>query len=244
MSDRKPRPKLKRDITRVVVVTFFFAGVAWVLQHPAIREEVLNIDHLRGRFRERKLLFMLVGAAVTGVGFPRLWLAAIAGTLYGALLGTGLALAASLGGAVLNFCIGRWALRGPIRRFLAAPRVKESRFAIRQRLARLYHGTQEHGFRWVLYARLFPLSNATLVNIVCGASKTRLGDFVLATAIGYLPFTLVFALFGSSAAKQKPMQLGLGTVLFILVLAGRWALKRRTSDVSSQLEEEDAPASS
>jgi len=79
----------------------------------------------------------------------------------------------------------------------------------------------ENGFRWLLYMRLFPLSNATFTNTVGGISPMRLREFLGATFLGYLPLTVVFALFGSSAAKKSWAQLAVAAVILVAVLAGR-----------------------
>lgn len=229
MTAARKQKKLKRDILRIVLVVAFFAAVAYVLQLPAVRSELLDIEKLRrdlqGYGVASYLYFFLAASVLTGVGVPRLWVSAAAGGLYGAVLGVVLAQFASTVGATVNFYIGRFALRGPIRRRLPA------------RLRVWYDRFGENGFRWLLYLRLFPLSNATVTNLVCGASEMRVRDFLAATLLGYLPFTVAFALFGSSAAKGKPWQMLLGTVLFAAVFGLRWWYKR--SRVSPESDEEN-----
>ncbi len=224
------RSKLVNDILRIVGVTVFFAVVAYVLQLPYVRTEILDIQQWRtfsqSYGRAGQLVLVGIFGLATGCGIPRLWISAAAGALYGAVVGSVLAQVATLLGATINFFIGRWALRGPFKRLLSG------RFKV------WYDRFGENGFRWIFYVRLFPLGNATLVNLVSGASKVRYLDFLAATFLGYLPFTIVFALFGSSAAKHKTSQLILGTVLFTLVVFGRW-LFRRLRTVEEELSVED-----
>ncbi|MDX2175570.1 MAG: VTT domain-containing protein [Candidatus Sumerlaeia bacterium] len=220
-------PKKKspaKDALRVVLVVAIFVAVAYFLRHPWVQEHLFDIAKLREDIDSLgpwgTVAFALGTALATGLGFPRLWAAGVAGTLFGALEGTAVALAGSILGALITFFLGRSILRGPIKRRMPS------------RLRPWYDRFSQNGFRWVLYIRLFPLSNATVVNLVCGASKVKAGEFLAATAIGYLPFTLAFALFGSSAAKQSPDQLALGALMFGLVLGSRWIYKavRRRRD--------------
>jgi len=227
----RKRKKFKRDIFRIVLMTSFFAFAAWLLKHESVRQNIFDITHIRESLGTvgwiAQLTFILVSALAMGVGMPRLWVSAVAGSLFGAVLGTLIALTASIVGASLTFLMGRSLLRGPVQRRMP------------NRLRKWYDRFGEKGFRWILYARLFPLSNATAVNLLCGASTVRFREFFLATLIGYLPFTMVFALFGSSAAKQAPMQLALGTALFAVVLGGRMIWKRIVpAGELSQSEEE------
>lgn len=214
----RKRTKFKRDIFRIVLMTSFFAFAAWALKHEGVRENIFDITHIRESLGSvgwiAQLTFIGVSALAMGVGMPRLWVSAVSGSLFGAFMGTIISLVASLLGASLNFLMGRSLLRGPVQRRMP------------ERLRKWYDRFGEKGFRWILYARLFPLSNATVVNLLCGASRVRYRDFLAATVIGYLPFTLVFALFGSSAAKQAPLQLVLGSVLFAMMLGGRMIWRR------------------
>jgi hypothetical protein len=65
-----------------------------------------------------------------------------------------------------------------------------------------------------------------------------------------LPFTIIFALFGSSAAKQAPLQLALGAGLFAIMLGGRMIWKRivpagelsEAEEEGEDVEEDTAPA--
>ena len=209
-----------------------FATVALVFDSPAVQEQI-DIQHLRALMRDTGVhgtsIFFLVTMIITAVGFPRLWISVAAGALYGAVEGSVVAQAASLGGAILNFYLARTLLRGPITRRLT-PRMRG-----------WYKRFNENGFRWILYLRLFPLSNASLTNTIGGISRMRTRDFILATFLGYLPMTIIFALFGSSAAKKSIPQLLVAGLIFLIVLVGRYWYERlrREPDVESDLASEE-----
>jgi uncharacterized membrane protein YdjX (TVP38/TMEM64 family) len=203
-----------KDISALVLVTLFFGIAAYVFHLPSVRKEIFDLlkwrAFLRGFGETGNLVFVCVFALANGCGLPRLWICAIAGALYGAHMGTWIAMVSTLLGATMNFFFGKWLLRGLIKRRLTGrSRIWHDRF-------------RENAFYWVLYIRLFPFGNATITNLISGASRMRYIEFFLATFLGYLPFTITFALFGSSASKQKPSQLVMGAFLFAVVLVLRW----------------------
>jgi len=214
----KQQAKFIKDIIRIFFVGVFFVTLVFVLQHPYVRESIFDVQSWRQRSQsmgqDGVYYFFTVFVLVNGLGVPRLWICAIAGGLYGALNGILIAFPATVLGASVNFIIGRWMLRGPLKRRLPA------------KLLVWHDHFGEQGFYWLLLLRLFPLSNAMLVNLISGASKMRYRDFLGATMIGYLPFTITFALFGSSAAKGKWGQFFWGLLLFIAVVIGRWLYRK------------------
>lgn len=214
--------KLKSDLARVAFVVLFFVAVAYVLHLPAVREWC-NIQAFRSRVQDLpwsgRLLFLGIATALTAVGVPRLWISAAAGAVFGAFLGTILGHLASMLSATLNFYAVRLLLRGPVVRRMPA------------RMHIWYERFNANGFRWLLYMRLFPLSNATLTNIMGGVSRMSYRDFFAATFIGYLPLTIVFSLFGSSAAKHNFLQLTIGAGIFAAVLIGRSLYEKRRGEI-------------
>jgi len=201
-----------------MLVGAFFVALVFVLQHPYVRERIFDVQNWRQRSQSMGQVgvyyLFTVFVLVNGLGVPRLWICAIAGGLYGALNGILIAFPATILGGSVNFIVGRWLLRGPLKRRLPA------------KMLAWHDHFGEKGFYWLLLLRLFPLSNAMLVNLISGASKMRYRDFLGATMIGYLPFTISFALFGSSAAKGKWSQFFWGLLLFIAIVIGRWVYRR------------------
>jgi uncharacterized membrane protein YdjX (TVP38/TMEM64 family) len=203
---------MKSDVLRLISVVLFFGAVAYILHLPAV-EAQLDVKALRERFQghgwQGQLSFILFAALLTGVGVPRLWVSVAAGALFGAVLGAALGHVASLVGATINFLVARSLLRGPIKRRMP------------HWMHLWYERFNENGFRWLLYMRLFPLTNATLTNTIGGVSRMKFGPFFAATFIGYLPLGIVFALFGSSAAKRNWAQLAVAAGVFLCVVLGR-----------------------
>lgn len=211
-SARSAQRQLRKDILRVALVALFFLAVAVVLRNDAVRATLFDIEHLRETLHpDRSMLdrliayavFLVVGGMLCGIGFSRMWLSAIAGALFGALIGTPVALVASIVGAALSHFLGRSMLRSMVR----------ARFS--EKFEKWNERLQRKPFKWVLYARLIPLSNMLVTSLLFGACKVPMGPYLAASAIGFLPLTIVFALFGSSAAKADVNQMAWGLVLFL-----------------------------
>jgi uncharacterized membrane protein YdjX (TVP38/TMEM64 family) len=207
-----------RDVATILLITLFFLAASYILSLPSVREGIFDISKWRAYIRKDgwsgSLVFLSVLTGANSLGMPRIWVCAITGAVYGAHLGIWFSQSITLIGATINFFAGRWLLRDLIKRRLS------ERFKI------WYDRYSDNGFFWVLNIRLFPLGNATVLSLVSGASQMKYLEFIAATFIGYLPLTIIFALFGSSASKNKPVQLMIGASLFLIFLGGRRIYKK------------------
>jgi uncharacterized membrane protein YdjX (TVP38/TMEM64 family) len=178
------------------------------------------VDHwIRGQGLWGEALFLLAGTAATAAGLPRQAVAFLGGYAFGATIGTALALLAQLLGCAASFGWAR--LLG---RDWAARRL-EGRFG--RRLRPLHDRLVSSPFRATLALRLLPVGNNLALNLLAGLSSVRLAPYLAASALGYLPQTLVFALLGDGVAVDRTAQLILGSALFLVSVAlGVWLLKR------------------
>ena len=159
--------------------------------------------------------FVLVAAAACAVGVPRQVVAYAAGLGFGTWTGCALALAAEVAGCAADFLWARLVARD-----WAARR-------IRGRLARLDGQLSRHPFGATLTLRLLPVGSNILLNLLAGVSAVAMGPFLLASAIGYLPQTLVFALLGGGVRVDRTEQLLLAGGLFVVAsLLGLWLMRR------------------
>lgn len=137
-------------------------------------------------------VYLLVYIAATALSIPgAIWLTLAGGFLFGTLLATVLVVIGATAGAALLFLIARTALGEPLRA-RAGPW-----------LARMAEGFRADAFNYLLVLRLVPIFPFWLVNLVPALLGVRLSTFALATAIGIVPATLVYASVGA----------GLGAVL-------------------------------
>lgn len=209
---------LAMDIGRVVFLMVLFSAMAIYLGRPEIRMHLFDIDRLRytlqgghGEFSRllSTLLFTLLCGGLISAGVPRLWVSAAGGIIYGALMGTILSLMASLLGAAVLYGTGSTFLSGVVeRRAGKVLNTWKERF-------------QKNAFWWVLYGRLFPMSNSTIMSLICGCCKVSFRSFMFGSLLGFIPLTIVFAMFGSGGVKGNLWQIVFATALLVLSIASR-----------------------
>lgn len=171
-------------------------GTGWVDRN--IRDE-----GLRG-----ELVFIAMGAALTAVGVPRQSLAFLGGYAFGTVLGSALALAAQLVGCAATYYWAR----------LLARRWTERRMQGRfgHRLRPLRDVLRADPFAATLALRLLPVGNNLALNLLGGMAGLAAGPFLSASALGYLPQTVVFALLGKGVRVEGAWQIALGVGLFVV----------------------------
>jgi uncharacterized membrane protein YdjX (TVP38/TMEM64 family) len=132
------------------------------------------------------IVFVLLYALMVAFSIPESALGTVtAGLLFGAPLGGALAVAGASLGAVLLFLIARTALAG----FMAR--------RAQTLLGRIRPGLERDGFRYLLALRLLPIVPFWLVNLGAALCGMRLFPYALATLIGIIPVTMVFAWIGA-----------------------------------------------
>lgn len=137
------------------------------------------------------LVFILVYAALVALSVPAAALLSItSGFFFGLWLGTVCALIGATLGATAVFLAVRAGLTGLIDR--AGPRLR-----------RIEAGFREDALSYLLVLRLVPIFPFWLVNLAAGAVGLRLPVYVLATFVGMIPTSFIYASLGN----------GLGDVL-------------------------------
>lgn len=216
--DLKIDKHLAMDIGRVILVVVLFAGMAILLGRPEVRIYFIDIKGMRETLQGghggtgylfSAFVFTLFWGGLTAAGVPRLWASAVGGIIYGAFMGTLLSLLASLLGASILFVAGSSFLAGVVERRVGDTlRMWQKRF-------------QENAFWWVLYGRLFPFSNSTLMSLLCGSCRVSYRDFLLGSLLGFIPLAVVFATYGSGGVKGNMWQIGIATTLLIISIFSR-----------------------
>jgi uncharacterized membrane protein YdjX (TVP38/TMEM64 family) len=181
-----------------LAVIVALVGLAYALGlHRDISFETLVRNHTAiARFIAGHAIAAVAGyialyVAVVGLSLPGGAIMTVAGGfLFGPVLGTAAAAIGALAGATVIFMIARTACGESLTR-RAGP------FA-----AKLAEGFRADAFCYLLFLRLVPFP-FWLVNLAPALVGVRLSTFVTATAIGILPATIAFAVFGA----------GLGSVI-------------------------------
>jgi uncharacterized membrane protein YdjX (TVP38/TMEM64 family) len=130
--------------------------------------------------------FMLIYAAVVALSIPGGAVLTIAGGfLFGIALATLYVVVAATLGATVVFLIARTALGDSLRRN-AGPAMR-----------RMEAGFRENALNYLLFLRLIPVFPFWLVNLVPAFLGVPLRTYVIATAVGIIPGSLVYASVGN-----------------------------------------------
>lgn len=166
-----------------------------------------------------ELLFIALSTLLIAIGLPRQIPAFVAGYAFGPYYGTVLALLAQTIACALDFVWARAIARDFCRRKFSA------------RLAWVDKYLARHPFTATLMLRLMPIGNNLLLNLAAGLTSVKMWPFLLASVIGFIPQTVVFAIFGKGSAQNHLPLLLLGAATFLAsALLGLFLLqKNRTT---------------
>ena len=161
--------------------------------HPG-PSTILNIPWIKC------LVFTATGGVFIGMGIPRLWVSSLAGAVFGISVGTILSLGAASMGASLVYTAGRLLLSSWV----------QNRF--RSQIEHWKIKFQKNCFLCVLYLRLFPLSNSTLVGLLSGSCRIPFFRYLAGSFLGFIPMTILMCSLGDGSAKGKYIQICLGII--------------------------------
>ena len=155
------------------------------------------------------------------VWLPRAWGLLVGGALFGPLLGTGLSIVGDLAGGVLCYALARGAAHQWVEGVLARhPRASR----VTQLLA------HRRGASTMAFLRVCPVAHYTLVSYAAGVTGVRPAPYVLGTAVGILPASILYPMLGHAAMRPgSPLFFAIiGIIILFLVVtivAARRALK-------------------
>ncbi|KAB2943121.1 MAG: TVP38/TMEM64 family protein [Hyphomicrobium sp.] len=171
-----------------LIIAAFSLGLGRYLTLDALREnrEAL-LDAVMRYGIWAGIGFVLAYAGVVALSLPGATIMTLAGGfLFGVPLGASLTVVGATLGATALFVIARSAVGD----------------ALRQRagpfLGRMADGFSRNAFNYLLFLRLVPAFPFWAVNLAPALLGMRLVPFVIATAIGIIPGTVVYSAFGAS----------------------------------------------
>ena len=214
------------DLLRLSFVALLVTLILFVFQNESVRQELFDLHRIRNDLRGENMpggivasaaVFLVGSGILIGIGMPRLWVSVVSGAVYGSVLGSCLALFSTMLGASIIYKLGD---------SLLSPYVL-NRFS--GKIADWTRRFQENTFWWVLYCRLFPFANASITGIFCGCCKVSFRHYLAGSMLGFIPLTIVFAVFGSAGMSGSIMQIALGFGLLALTVAVRFIMNRSKS---------------
>ncbi|HYW12228.1 MAG TPA: TVP38/TMEM64 family protein [Longimicrobium sp.] len=207
----------KKIVLGAIVLGAITAGLVWGGHFDfetlkAHRAELLA--YTRQHYTAMLLGVLVVYTIATAVSFPMgIVMTFAVGFLFGRWVATAIVVLAASVGATLAFLSARYLFADMARR-LMGPRLK-----------RLARGFEQDAFNYILFVRLVPLFPFWLMNLVPAFTPVTARTFFIATLIGILPGTFVFANVGESLARiNSPRDLVGTQTLVALALMGALSL--------------------
>jgi uncharacterized membrane protein YdjX (TVP38/TMEM64 family) len=208
----------------LAVGAFFYLDLGRYLTLESLKAHKESLaGFTRSHYAPTVIIFVIVYFFQTALSLPGATVLTLAGGfLFGVVLGTVYVNIAATSGAVAAFIAARYLFRD----------VFERKFG--RRLEAIERGIEQNGFHYLLTLRLIPLFPFFLVNLASGLTRMRLSTYLLATAVGIIPGSIVYA----NAGKQlgtinavgdivSPRVLGafilLGLLALVPVAYRKWA---------------------
>ncbi|MEQ8320338.1 MAG: VTT domain-containing protein [Rhodospirillales bacterium] len=196
-----------RLVLRGLVLIASLAAIGFIVRETGI---VNGIDEswidatVRGQGAIGIVVFMAAGAAFTGVGLPRHIICFLSGYAFGIVPGTVIAVFATLLGCLGTVLYARFMGRDFV----------QTRFP--ERAQKIDAFLRDNPFSMTLVIRLLPVGSNLVTNLAAGMTSVPLAWFLLGSAIGYIPQTLIFALLGSGVRVDNVWQITISVVLFLV----------------------------
>ena len=160
-------------------------------------------------------MFLLLATFLTAIGLPRQIPAFVAGFAFGPWYGAAIALVSQVLACSLDFIWARAIGQDFVRR----------RFG--KMLTKVDNALAAQPFLATLTLRLMPVGSNILLNLAAGLSSVRILPFLAASAIGFIPQTVIFSMFGQGSAPAHGQMLLLGGAMFAAsAMLGLVLLKR------------------
>jgi uncharacterized membrane protein YdjX (TVP38/TMEM64 family) len=165
------------------------------------------------------VIFICGYAAAELVFVPALPLTVLGGVVFGPVWGTAYVSVGATLGAAGAFLAARYALRGPVERWVeGSPRLRDLDAAV-----------AEQGWRMLVITRLVPLFPFNLQNFAYGLTRMRFRTFVLLSWLCMLPGTAAYTFAGGALVEGRGdlhRTLGYLAVAAVLIVAlsfgSRW----------------------
>jgi uncharacterized membrane protein YdjX (TVP38/TMEM64 family) len=220
----------------VAALVAIVAALLVVLYVPAVREQVdalarlpatTDLDQAIVAFRAHLLGFgawaplisavLMVALQVVLAPIPTFLVTLTNGLLFGWAWGTVLSWASSMAGAAACFWIARALGRPVVERLVGGRHALDVADAFFDR----------HGSRAVLVARLLPFVSFRLISYGAGLTPIGFGRFLLATGIGQLPATVLYAYLGGRMTRSVQYLFWALSITLALSIAGAALAPRR-----------------
>ncbi len=199
----------------IAISAFFYFDLGQYLSLESLKaNRNLLLDYTQTHYFLAATTFILVYILQTTFSLPGgAILTLTGGFLFGSVTGTLLVNIGATIGATLAFLAARYLLRDWV----------EHKFG--DRLGPIQAGFAKNAFSYLMTLRLVPAFPFFLVNLVSGLSRVNLGTYMLATSLGIIPGSFVFAFAGRQLGSINSLsEIASPSVLLAFSLLGLLAL--------------------
>lgn len=173
-------------VSALAILAYFTLGTGEISLEALVRHRVEIDSFVTAHWGLALLSYLALYIVTVALSVPgATFLTVAGGFLFGAMVGGLVAVLGATIGATLIFLVARTALGEPLLK-RAGPRV--------QQVAR---GFRDDAFSYLLFLRLVPVFPFFLINLVPALAGVRVYTFVVATLIGVIPASFVYALAGT-----------------------------------------------
>ena len=191
MSDAASPPSLWRFLPIALIAAALVLAIIFRVHHYVSLDTLYEQGQALDRFVSANLaaalaLYVLLYIVVVTISLPGAGVLTISGGfLFGTWLGGSAAWIGASVGATLIFLAARTAFGDALRARAGS------------RLEKLRDGFRENAFSYLLVLRLTPVAPFFIVNVAPAFFGVKLHDYVLATMLGMIPGTFVYAAVGA-----------------------------------------------
>ncbi|MDP6630119.1 MAG: VTT domain-containing protein [Kiritimatiellia bacterium] len=216
--DRIPRRGSLGDLRRVLLRALVIAVLIGILcTIPAARtwlsrEHIYELTAAMGALGP--LVLILIGIVTPVFFVPRAPICLVAGLLYGVTMGSLIGMAAGTAGSIVHYYLSMGLLSHSAERL--TPRRWQNSLTV----------LKTHPFRALLLLRLFPLSNASIINMIAGLLRLPFRPYLWATVLGTLPITIIYALWGRTASEPSRLHIAVSLALLLALTLAAWLVPR------------------
>ena len=202
-------------VIALAIGAFFYFDLGQFLSLAALKD---NRDHLlaftEANYAGAAALFVLCYVVVAGLSLPGATILTLAGGfLFGSVIGTLLVNVGATSGATLAFLAARYMLRDRV----------EQKFG--KWLDPLQQGFAKNAFNYLITLRLIPLFPFFIINLVSGLSRMNVGTYMVATSLGIIPGSFVYAYAGRQLGTITSLkEIASPNVIAAFILLGFLAL--------------------
>ena len=218
-SNDSPRSSMGKIFTGIIFLlgigAFVYFDLGQYLSLDSIKaNRDLLLAYTETHYATAVGLFILIYILQTTFSLPGgAILTLTGGFLFGSLMGTFFVNVGATVGATLAFLAARYLLRDWV----------ENKFG--DRLGPIQAGFAQNAFSYLMTLRLIPAFPFFLVNLVSGLTRVNLGTYALATSLGIIPGSFVFAFAGRQLGTINSLsEIASPPVLLAFTLLGLLAL--------------------